>query len=502
MLFTTSRLLSCAALAALSGQLLAQAPANDDCGNAIVVLNGVNGPFSNVGSSTSAPGWPCALGGNDVWFLFQSGAAGTLQADLCGVATWDTAIEIFDGAAGCGSLVSLGCNDDTCALQSSLAVPVNAGLYYIRVGGWNGTTGSFSLNVNGPAGGGTGNVLATNTSLGQGCIRQFSSFYEYFALSTSFDLANSSMSMLFNGAGYLMLPGITAYVAPSATATALALTDDSNTSVTLSSPLVYPGGTTTALSVCSNGYVSVNPAGNGTAYTPVVATMLGAANTGWWAQHDYNPTLPGSGQVKFEEVAGVAYITWDAVYSYGTTSPETFQLQFELSTGNVHFVWGAISGAGNGFLVGYSPGGASADPGGRDISATLPLTFMTDPADVLPLTLSATSRPVTGTNWNLSVGNVPATGLIGVDVFGVSDPGITDLFFLGAPGCGLRASLDYTAAWFVTPTAGHTYSLPIPNSPSLINFNIYSMSAVFQAPPVNSFGAITSNGIQGMVGNL
>ncbi|MBM3960427.1 MAG: hypothetical protein FJ306_00775 [Planctomycetes bacterium] len=398
--------------------------------------------------------------------------------------------------------MSLGCNDDFCGLQSSVTATLpSAGIYYIRVGRWNGATGAFSLNVNGPAGGGGGTVLATNTSLGQGCIRHFASFNENFASSASFDLANSAMSMLYTGGTYFVLPGITTFVPPSATAAALTLSDDANTSVTLSTPFPYAGGTTTQLSVCSNGYVSVAAAGNGTAWNPVVNTMLNAANTGWWVWHDLNPSLAGSGQVKFEEVGGIAYITWDGVYSCATTNPETFQLQFDLASGNVHFVFGAVGGVGNGYLVGFSPGGASLNPGNRDISATLPLTFATDAVDVQALALAAASRPVTGANWDLSVNNVPATGLLGVEVFGLSDPGINDLFFLGAPGCGLRASLDVTNGWFVAG-ATHAYSLAIPSNPALLNFNLYTTSAEFQVPPVNALGAITSNGIQGMIGNL
>ncbi|MBM3974693.1 MAG: hypothetical protein FJ301_11400 [Planctomycetes bacterium] len=350
-----------------------------------------------------------------------------------------------------------------------------------------------------PATGGT--VLATNTSLGAGCLASYASFYENFATSAAFDLANSSMSLLFNGAGYVALPGITTYVPPSTSATSLVLSDDSQTTVALTSPFPYVGGTTTAMSVCSNGYVSVNAAGNGTAFTPAVAAFLNAANTGWWMWHDYNPAIAGSGQVKFEEIGGIAYITWDGVYSYATTVPDTFQMQFDTANGNVHIVWGAMSLAGNGFLVGYSPGGVSADPGNRDLSATLPATFTIDPSDILPLTLAATSRPVTNTSWNLTTSNIPTTGVLGVDIYGVSDPGINDLFFLGAPGCGLRASLDVMNAWLSAGTT-HTYSLPIPNSPALLNFNLYTTSAVFQAPPVNAFGAITSNGIQGMIGDF
>jgi hypothetical protein len=176
-------------------------------------------------------------------------------------------------------------------------------------------------------------------------------------------------------------------------------------------------------------------------------------------------------------------------------------MQFDTSSGAVHICWGAMGAQGNGYLVGYSPGGASANPGNRDLSATLPLTFQLENSDILPLSLAATSRPVTNTNWNLSVNNVPATGVIGVDVFGLSDPGLNDLFFLGAPGCGLRAALDVTNGWIVNG-ATHTYSLSIPNNPALVSFSLYTTSAVFQVPTVNALGAITSNGINGVVGNL
>jgi hypothetical protein len=349
-----------------------------------------------------------------------------------------------------------------------------------------------------PSGGGT---IATNTTLGQGCIQQYASFYENFATACGFDLANTSLTMLPTGTGYFVLPGISAYIPPSPAATALTLGDDTQTAVTLTAPFAYPGGTTTSLSVCSNGYVSVSATGNGTGYTPVVTTFLNASNTGWWNWHDYNPSLAGSGQVKFEQVGSIACVTWDGVYSFGTTAPDTFQMQFDTSSGAVHICWGAMGAQGNGYLVGYSPGGASANPGNRDLSATLPLTFQLENSDILPLSLAATSRPVTNTNWNLSVNNVPATGVIGVDVFGLSDPGLNDLFFLGAPGCGLRAALDVTNGWIVNG-ATHTYSLSIPNNPALVSFSLYTTSAVFQVPTVNALGAITSNGINGVVGNL
>jgi hypothetical protein len=159
------------------------------------------------------------------------------------------------------------------------------------------------------------------------------------------------------------------------------------------------------------------------------------------------------------------------------------------------------SGFGSGHLIGVTAPGASQNPGSIVLATASAGELLTISPESLPLTLSATSRPVTGTTWDLSISNIPATGVLGVDVFGLSDPGINDLFFLGAPGCGLRASLDVTNGWLVSG-ASRTYSLPIPSNPALLNLNLHTTTAVFQAPPVNALGAITSNGIRGVVGNF
>ena len=124
--------------------------ANDECATAIALNNGQNGPYSSVGAFTSSPAWACASGANDVWFSYAATGTGTMTVSLCNLAGWDTALQIFSGA--CSGLTSLGCNDDSCATQSSLSVAVTAGqTYRIRVGGYNGATGSFSLTVTAPA---------------------------------------------------------------------------------------------------------------------------------------------------------------------------------------------------------------------------------------------------------------------------------------------------------------------------------------------------------------
>ena len=350
-----------------------------------------------------------------------------------------------------------------------------------------------------PAGPGS---FGTNTALGDGCVRSFASAYESFATAAAFDLSNSAMSLLASGTGYIGVPGVVGFVPPTPAAALVAVGDNVQETVTLSSPFPFPGGTTSALTVCSNGFVSV-ATGNGTGTTPSVTTMLNFAQTAWGDWHNYLPTGGANGNVKHEEVGSLSIFTWDAVLDFGTgAGPNTWQLQFDRSTGSVHFVWGTMSLAGNGHLVFYSRGGPSVDPGNTDLSVALPTTGITIVGvDVLALAVAATSRPVAGTSWNLDVTNIPATGLIGVDIFGLADPGINDLGFLGMPGCGLRATLDLLSGWLVIGSS-HAHSFPLPASPGLVGIDLFTTSAVFQVPPVNAFGAITSNGIKGHIGDL
>jgi hypothetical protein len=116
-----------------------------------------------------------------------------------------------------------------------------------------------------------------------------------------------------------------------------------------------------------------------------------------------------------------------------------------------------------------------------------------------PPVLTATSLPRLDSNWNRTLTNVPPTAVLGVTILGFSDPGLNDLTFLGLPGCGLRASLDAVTVFAVTgPT--HIASTYLPNTSTLVGTSLYTSAALFQNPPVNPFGAITANGIQGAIG--
>jgi hypothetical protein len=350
----------------------------------------------------------------------------------------------------------------------------------------------------------TGGTVATNSVLGAGCVRNFASFYEMFATPAAFDLANSAITMIPTGTGYVVTPGGAFLPVGSVQAvpTALALGDDTAVTQPFTvGTFTGPSGPWTGVNVISNGCVA-QAAGNSLVAAPNPGTLLSAPQTGFYTQADYDPIGgAGAGTIWFEESTSVVTVTWDHVASWNNPgSQNTFQMQLYPS-GVVTIAWVAMAAVGSngGVLVGYSPGGPSADPGNTDLS-TLPVIILSSP-DVLPLALIGTSRPVTGTNWNLNVTNVPATGAIGVDIFGLSDPGINDLGFIGMPTCGLRASLDVLNAWIVAG-ASHAYGVPVPNNPALINQHVFTTSAVFQVPPVNAFGAITSNGINGRIGDI
>ena len=461
-------------------------PANDDCAGAIAVVSGLSGPFDTSLATTSSPAWPCAGGGTDLWYRYAALGTGQLTVDLCTGTNYDSALEVFSGA--CGSLTSLGCNDDSCGLSSSVTVNVAAGqTYYIRVGGYASAAGSFQLNISAPAGG----LPASLSSYGAGCYSQSRSFYENFATASAIDLNNTTMTLVRTGNAYIALP-IGSYVAPSGAATSLTLGDDAITTVALSGAFPYSGGTTTSLEVCSNGFVSV-ATGNGATFSPTAAAWLNSAQVRWGTWHDYYPGTVGF--VKFEEIAGVAYVTWDNVRDFSGTGTNTWQLQFDLASGNVTYAWQTMNGAGNGFLVGYAAaGGASADLGSTDISVRLPAGgFSTSASDSNGLAQTS-DLPRINSLMNVTTSNYATGSSIGFVCFGVTgfNPGV-DMTQFGAPNCYIHVNTDFN---FLVVASNGTSVLPlqIPNDPgfqgAVLNTQTFAL-----APGANQLGITASNGI-------
>ncbi len=139
----TSRfLLAVGAAIAATSAAYAQ-PANDLCTAAQVVTEGSSTPGDNTGAS-GADITSCTFGDTlDVWFSFTPAAAGIYQIDTLGSAL-DTSVSVFDVCDG----TELACNDDSGSLQSAVQVTLSAGVtVYIRVAGYAGGSGPFTLNV-------------------------------------------------------------------------------------------------------------------------------------------------------------------------------------------------------------------------------------------------------------------------------------------------------------------------------------------------------------------
>lgn len=132
---------------------IALVPANDDCFSCTPVGEGVFG-----GSTTAAGGIDeSSCGTNDtkdVWYCYTASQTGTTTISLCG-STFDTTLTIFDGSCGGTELL---CDDDsmigTCSatattLQSWSAIrTVENATYLIRVAGFNGASGNYTLTIN------------------------------------------------------------------------------------------------------------------------------------------------------------------------------------------------------------------------------------------------------------------------------------------------------------------------------------------------------------------
>jgi hypothetical protein len=340
---------------------------------------------------------------------------------------------------------------------------------------------------------GTGS-FAQGTTVGVGCGSTpgcSASFYEL-----AFDLANSGFTMTPGPNGYTVNSLAGSWIAPAGTT--LALGDDSGTTQALPFSLPFPGGSTSSLWICSNGFCSV-PGANSTSYTPSSAAFLTGART--WAAlwHDLNPGAGGT--VRFDATAQRAVITFNAVNNYGLATTVTFQWQF-WANGTVHVVYQAVASGGNGYLVGYTPGGTSVDPGARDISASLPAGFSTcypEQPSTPGVVLNLTGRPVLGTTVTFDTSNIPSGSLLGISILSLTQysPGI-DLTSIGMPGCTLYLALDVMNT-FSTP--GSTASVPwsVPNVPTAAGLVVMNQSAVLKAG-INPFGFVTSNALQLLLG--
>jgi hypothetical protein len=356
---------------------------------------------------------------------------------------------------------------------------------------------------------------ATNVKYGSGCYTAGGSFYQRFSCSgpTPATLNTRSLSLTYLGGGYALSPGPVAYIAPTAAAAALPAQDEGETPISLTNPMIYPGGATQTLFVNHNGIISVAANSVPSSRFPSVLNLLNVPQTAWFSWHDYDPAEQGSGLIKFEEVGTLAIFTWDDVESRpGTpagpvTNRCTFQIQFDTATGNVNYVWQSMSAVigsntSDDHIIGFSPGGPSPDTGPIDIT-TFQAALLTVP-ELLPLKLDASPSPVVGATVDYTTSS--ETGLsAGVLFLSVASlPGI-DLGIIGAPGCLAHVDITQSVGIAISnlgvPGLSMTGQLPIPASTPLLGFQLFAQTVWLDAT-ANPFGILTSNGVRSTVGSF
>jgi hypothetical protein len=343
---------------------------------------------------------------------------------------------------------------------------------------------------------------ASSFAYGAGCYDNSRGFYERFPDSSYFDLATQAFTLINLGANYAMVPTSTTYVPPSTAAQVVQClpdNDEGEVTVPLLFPMPYPGGSTSSLTICSNGYVSAAP-GNTVIYVPSVAQWNASIAARWGDWTDYDGTNPVSGRILFEQIGTMAYVSWDGVFHWNRTTPNFFQLQFDNATGNVTFVWGSMSAIGPAHLVGFAAAGGQRDRGNQDVSALIPSGYQTGINDDMALQLSS-GRPLLNTAIGLVTDHFPATAAIGLGILSFTqyNPGL-DLAALGMPGC--RQYVGFDVVSLLLPVGGvATQVLSIPNDPSFTGLVILGQSVAI-VPGVNALGALASNGVRLQIGNF
>ena len=133
---------------------------NNECANAIdlfVFPGCFTQSFSNVGAtnSTTTPNPTCGYNGTarDVWFRFTVPASGVVIIRSTAFTLTDAAMQVYSGTCGALSLVE--CDDDDgpglMPMIDRRCLQLNPGqTYYLRFWGYNGSSGTFGLCVDGP----------------------------------------------------------------------------------------------------------------------------------------------------------------------------------------------------------------------------------------------------------------------------------------------------------------------------------------------------------------
>jgi hypothetical protein len=131
-------------------------PGANDCINALPIPLNTSVDGTTLGQTTDGPQPSCDTTNTapDVWYTFQLGIGGNTTITLCpagGTTDYDSIMALYTG--NCGSLNEVGCNDDACTGAGASRIQfsnVANTLYHIRILGWNGNAGNYTVRITQP----------------------------------------------------------------------------------------------------------------------------------------------------------------------------------------------------------------------------------------------------------------------------------------------------------------------------------------------------------------
>ena len=330
---------------------------------------------------------------------------------------------------------------------------------------------------------------ATKEQYGVGCNRAYASFYEELD-TAAFDLIDTDISATNTGSGYVALvtPGVgilpVGGIDP-AGGTVLTLPDDGQ----------VPAGTL-GMNVGSNGWVATG-AGNSNAFAPTPALMLGNPDGAVYTWTDLQPN--NSGIVTYEEDAatGQTRTTFDGVNGWNTPDPCYIQIDYNTISGDWVIRFGTVGLANpEQWVVGYSPTGTNADPGGIDISTAG--VIVTEGADLLPLTLDS-NGPSIGGNWDITTSEIDPISPFAITFFGARGPATpATLIGINAPGCDINLASAIADLTGINTAGAATVTVPIANNNALAGFALSCQSVCLTL--TNGSNLLFSNGVEGVIG--
>ncbi len=337
--------------------------------------------------------------------------------------------------------------------------------------------------------------IANAQKFGRGCYDQTMTWYQKFPAG-GFDLSNSAVRMTFAGSAYIVGPGAGAWVAPASTPLTLA-NDGISPAQALPFAFPYFGGTASAVQVCANGYLLLQPTTATTGQAnPSLGSLLNGPARLLPAWTDWNPAVGGAVHFDVAPNSQSVVVTWNGVPENGQPTANTFQCELD-AFGNVEYRYQTVANVGRPLLVGWTQGaqgGAARDPGNRDLTTALP--FVVQP-DNRGLALDVVGRPRVGATCNLvssnhvGGGNPPTLGatILGLTGYATGIP----LDLIGMSGCFQYAALDVLDAYVVAqPTAAYPFTVPA--QPALAGVHVFTQALSFAAG-ANAAGAILSNGV-------